>query len=137
MEAMFQLRIDIITVVKEISQISVVNKYSKAPDSGEAREVHLSFQVAACLLFKLPPVFFSTASRTEKQSGKEKRTLAICQIKTVDKKANHEFHDKMVFFLGGGGGWGGGGCFAHKSIYWLDFEMFPHSSLLFHEEING
>ena len=43
MEAMFQLvRIDIVTVVKEISQISVVNKYSKAPDSGEAREVHLS-----------------------------------------------------------------------------------------------
>ena len=51
MEAMFQLRIDTVTVVKEISQISVVNKYSKAPDSGEAREVHLSSHVAACLLF--------------------------------------------------------------------------------------
>ena len=34
----FQLRIDTVTVVKEISQISVVNKYSKVPDSGEARE---------------------------------------------------------------------------------------------------
>ena len=83
----------------------------------------------------LPPVFFSTASRTEKQSGKEKRTLSICQIETVDKKANHEFHDKMVFFRGAG--WGGEGCFTHKIIYWLDFEMFPHSSLLFLEEING
>ena len=51
MEAMFQLRIDTVTVVKEISQISVVNKYSKAPDSGEAREVHLSSHVAARLLF--------------------------------------------------------------------------------------
>ena len=51
MEAMFQLRIDTVTVVKDISQISVVNKYSKAPDSGEAREVHLSSHVAACLLF--------------------------------------------------------------------------------------
>ena len=55
-------------------------------------------------LLMLPPVFFSTASRTEKQSGKEKRTLAICQIEMVDKKANHEFHEKMVFFLGGGVG---------------------------------
>ena len=27
-----------VTVVKEISQISVANKYSKVPDSGEARE---------------------------------------------------------------------------------------------------
>jgi len=52
MEAMFQLRIDTVTVVKENSQISVVNKYSKAPDSGEAREVHLSSHVAACLLFQ-------------------------------------------------------------------------------------
>ena len=52
----------------------------------------------------LPPVFFSTASRTEKQSGKEKRTLSISQIETVDKKANHEFHEKMVFFFGGLGG---------------------------------
>ena len=51
MEAMFQLRIDTVTVVQEISQISVVNKYSKAPDSGEAREVHLSSHVAARLLF--------------------------------------------------------------------------------------
>ena len=90
---MFQLRIDTVTVVKEISQISVVNKYSKAPDSGEAREVHLSSHVTACLL--------STASRTEKQFGKEKQTLSICQIETVDKKANHEFPDKLVFFLGG------------------------------------
>ena len=39
---MFQLRIDTVIVVIEISQISVVNKYSKAPDSGEAREVHPS-----------------------------------------------------------------------------------------------
>ena len=51
MEAMFQLRIDTVTVVKEISQISLANKYSKAPDSGEAREVHPSSHVAACLLF--------------------------------------------------------------------------------------
>ena len=83
---MFQLRLDSVTVVKEISQISVVNTYSKAPDSGEARKVHLSSHV--------PPVFFSTASRTEKQSGKEKRTLSICQIETVDKNANHEFPEK-------------------------------------------
>ena len=54
---MFQLRIDTVTVVKEISQISVVNKYSKA--------------------LMLPPVFFSTASRTEKQSAMAKRTLLI------------------------------------------------------------
>ena len=71
----------------------------------------------------LPPVVFSTASRTEKQSGKEKRTLSISQIETVDKKANHEFPDKIVFSFWGGDGWGGEGCFAHKSIYWLDFEM--------------
>ena len=51
MEAMFQLRIDTVTVVKEISQISVVNKYRKAPDSGEARKLHLSSHVAARLLF--------------------------------------------------------------------------------------
>ena len=51
----------------------------------------------------LPPVFFSTTSRAEKQSGKEKRTLSICQIETVDKKANHEFPDKIVFFFEGGG----------------------------------
>ena len=31
MEAMFQLRIDTVTVVKEISRIPVINKYSKAP----------------------------------------------------------------------------------------------------------
>ena len=39
-EAMFQLRIDTVTVVEEISQVSVVNrnKYSKALDSGEASE---------------------------------------------------------------------------------------------------
>ena len=72
----------------------------------------------------LLPVFFSTASRTEKQSGKEKRTLSISQIETVDKKANHEFPDKIVFSFGGGvGGWGGDGYFAYKSIYWLDFEI--------------
>ena len=52
MEAMFQLRIDTVTIVKENLQISVVNKYSKAPDSGEAREVHLSSHVAASLLFQ-------------------------------------------------------------------------------------
>ena len=73
----------------------------------------------------LPPVFFSTASHTEKQSGKEKRTLAISQIETVDEKANHEFPGKIVFSFagGGGGGCGGEGFFAHKSIYWLDFEI--------------
>ena len=73
----------------------------------------------------LPPVFFSTTSRAEKQSGKEKRTLSISQIETVDKKANHEFPDKIVFFFEGGGvgGWEGKGCFAHKSIYWFDFEI--------------
>ena len=51
MEAMFQLLIDTVAVVKESSQISVVNKYSKALDSGEAREVHLPSHVAAILLF--------------------------------------------------------------------------------------
>ena len=55
----------------------------------------------------LPLVFFSTASRSEKQSGKEKRTLSISQIETVDKKANHEFPGKIVFSFGGGGGMGG------------------------------
>ena len=94
MEAMFQLRIDTVTVVKEISQISVVNKYSNAPDPGEAREVHLSSHVAARLL----------VNSTEKQSPKEKRTLSISQIETVDKKANHEFRDKVVFFFWGGVG---------------------------------
>ena len=78
----------------------------------------------------LPPVFFSTASRTEKQSGKEKRTLSISQIETVDEKANHEFPGKIVFsFAGGGGGCGGEGFFAHKSIYWLDFEILIVSAL--------
>ena len=74
----------------------------------------------------LLPVFFSAASRTEKQSGKEKRTLFISQIETVYKKTNHEFPDKIAFFflLGGlGSGRGGEGCFAHRSIYWLDFEI--------------
>ena len=52
MEAMFQLRIDTVTAVKENSEFSVVNKYSKAADSGEAREVHLSSHVAASLLFQ-------------------------------------------------------------------------------------
>ena len=32
------------------------------------------------------------------------------------------FQVKSFLFLGGGG-WGGEGCFAHKSIYWLDFEI--------------
>ena len=41
-------------VVNEVSQISVVNKYSKAPNSGEAREVHLSSHVAASLLSLRP-----------------------------------------------------------------------------------
>ena len=77
-------------------------------------------------LLMLPPVFFSTASRTEKQSGKEKRTLAICQIKTVDKKANREFPDKIVL---GVVGWGGEGSFAYKSIYWVDFEILIVSAL--------
>ena len=75
----------------------------------------------------LPPVFFSTASRTEKQSGKEKRTLSTSQIETVDKKANHEFPDKKFFFWRVG--WGGEGCFAHESIYWLDFEILIVSAL--------
>ena len=52
-------------------------------------------------LLMMPPVFFSTASRTEEQSGKQKRTLSIPQIETVDKKANHEFRDKIVFFFEG------------------------------------
>ena len=52
MEAMFQLRIDTVTVVKENAQISVVNKYFKAPESGEARKVHLSSHVATSLLFQ-------------------------------------------------------------------------------------
>ena len=52
----------------------------------------------------LPHVFFSTASRTEKQSGREKRTLFISQIETVDKKANHEFPGKILFSFGGVGG---------------------------------
>ena len=77
MEALFQLCIDTVTAVKEISLISVVNKYSKAPDSGEARDVHLSSHFAACLLFN--------SLHTEKQSGKDKRTLSISQIETVDK----------------------------------------------------
>ena len=51
----------------------------------------------------LPPVFFSAASRTEKQPGKENRTLSISQIETVDKDAEHEFPDKIVCFLGGEG----------------------------------
>ena len=51
----------------------------------------------------LPPGFFSTASRTEKQSGKEKRTLSISKIEMVDKKANHEFPGKIVFSFGEGG----------------------------------
>ena len=82
-------------------------------------------------LLMLPLVFFSAASRTEKQSGKENRTLSISQIETVDKDAEHEFPDKIVFFGGGGGGrgWGGEGCFAHKSIYWLDFEILIVSTL--------
>ena len=49
----------------------------------------------------LPPIFFSTASRTEKQSGKGKRTLSISQIETIHKKDNHEFPDKII--LGGEG----------------------------------
>ena len=53
----------------------------------------------------LPLVFFSTASRTAKQSGKEKRPLSIFQIETVDKMANHEFPGKIVFSFGD---WGGG-----------------------------
>ena len=52
----------------------------------------------------LPPVFFSTASRTEKQSGKGKRTLSISQIETIHKKDNHEFPDKTI--LGGEGSGG-------------------------------
>ena len=72
----------------------------------------------------LPPVFFLTASRTERQSGKEKRTLSISQIDTVDEKASHELPGKIVFYfcLVGGGG-GGEVCFAHENIYWLDFEI--------------
>ena len=50
----------------------------------------------------LPPVFFSTASRTEKQSGKGKRTLSISQIETIHKK--DEFPDKTIW---GGEGLGG------------------------------
>ena len=51
------------------------------------------------------------------------RTLSISQIETADKKANHEFPDKIVFCLEGGGGGQEEGCFAHKSFYWLDFEI--------------
>ena len=32
-----------------------------------------------------------------KACKKEKRTLSISKIETVDKKANHEFPDKIVF----------------------------------------
>ena len=122
MEAMFQLRIVTVTVVKEICRISLVNKYSKALDSGEAREVHLSSHVATCHLFNSLTYW--------KAVWKEKRTLSISQIETVDKKANHEFSGKIVFFFwGGGGGCGGECCFAHKSIYWLDFEILIVSAL--------
>ena len=89
-------------VVNEISQISVVNKYSKHLTRAR-REKCIS-------LLMLPSIFFSTASRSEKQSGREKRTLSISEIETVDKKANHEFPDKIVFFFGGVG-WGEGGLF--------------------------
>ena len=71
----------------------------------------------------LPPVFFSTASRTEKQSAKGKRTLSILQIEIIHKKDSHKFPDKIIFFGGGGIGLRGEGCFDHKSIYWLDFEI--------------
>ena len=76
------------------SHVSVlVNKYSKAPDSSET----------SIALLVLPPVSFSTASHTEKQSGKEKQTLSIFQIERVDKQANHEFPDKIVFSFEGRG----------------------------------
>ena len=67
----------------------------------------------------------SSQKNDEKQSGKGKQTLSISQIETVNKKANHEFPDKIAFFFFGGlgGGSGGEGCFAHRSIYWLDFEI--------------
>ena len=52
----------------------------------------------------LPPVFFSTASRTEKQSGKGKRTLSISQIETIHKKDNHEIPDRIIFAEEGLGG---------------------------------
>ena len=96
MEAMFQLRIDTVTVVKEISQFLLQTNTAKHL-TREKREKCIS-------LLMLPPVFFSTASRTEKQSGKEKRTLSICRIEKTDKNANHEFPDKIVFFLGELGG---------------------------------
>ena len=90
MEAMFQLRIDTVTVIKEISQLS-------------AKHLTRAKREKCISLLMSPPVFFSTASRTEKQSEKEKRTLSICQIETVDKKANHEFPDKIFFEVGLGG----------------------------------
>ena len=65
----------------------------------------------------LPPVFFSTASRTKQQCGTEKQTQSISQIETVDKKANHEFPGKIVFYFWGGGvGWGGEGVFPIKAF---------------------
>ena len=107
MEAMFQLRIDTVTVVKEISQISVVNNTAKHLTRAKRKK---------CIsLLMLTRVFFSTVSGTEKQSGKEKRTLSVSQIETVDKKANHEFPDKKVFFFLEGRG-EGEGCLAHKTF---------------------
>ena len=86
MEAMFQLRIDTVTGLKEISQISVVNNYSKAPDSGEAREVHLSSHVAASLLFN---------SLTYWKAVWEGKADTVYIPNWDDKKANHEFPDKI------------------------------------------
>ena len=59
----------------------------------------------------LTPVFFSTASLTERQAGKEKETLSISQIETVDKKTNHEFPDKIFVFFEGRGWVGRRGLF--------------------------
>ena len=110
MEAMFQLRIDTVTVVKEISQISVVNKYSKAPDSGEAREVYLSSHVAAC-----PHVLKISLGRKSEHCLNPKLRRSI-------KRQTMNFQVKRFSLLGKG--WmGGEGCFAHKGIYSLDFEI--------------
>ena len=69
---------------REISQISVANKYSKAPNSDKAS------------ISPFAAIFFTTATRDEKQSGEEKQTLCKHQSERVAKNTNHEFPDKIV-----------------------------------------
>ena len=91
MEAMFQLRIDTVTVVKENSEFSVVNKYNKAPDSGDFERSASLFSCCRQSSFrtcktwiKYPGTKLLWSALTSRKRKKEYSVMRCCFLQNLE-----------------------------------------------------